>query len=137
MKIARIALTLIAGVALAPSASCGDDCRDLVRSAVHVTLYDIDDPSQIRVTVTSTDGTVLTDASLEELGELDAGSYDLTFRLDAPGLTAISHVNGVCTVGQLTGCDAEDQPAAGTPHVDLTLNGTALVGELSSNGACP
>jgi hypothetical protein len=134
MKPIRIVLILFTLVAVPAAVACDDDCPDLARPAVNVTLQGIEDTSLLRVSVATTDGTVLTDAELDQLSGLDAGSYDMVFTHDGSEFGSLS---GVCTVGALTGCDAEDAPASDTPSIEITMEGTDIDVSLASNGACP
>ena len=134
MKPIRIVLIMFTLVAVPLAVACDDDCPDLARPAVNVTLQGIEDTSLLRVSATTTDGTVLTDADLDQLSSLEAGSYDLVFTYDG---SEVGSLDGVCTVGALTGCDAEDAPASDTPSIEISMDGSDMDVSLASNGACP
>ena len=131
MKPIRIALIMFILVAVPAAVACDVDCPDLARPAVNVTLQGIENSSLLRVSAATTDSTVLTDADLDQLAGLEAGSYDMVFTYDG------SEIGSLSAVGPLTGCDAQDAPASDTPSIEISMDGSDMDVSLASNGACP
>lgn len=114
-------------------AACDAGCPDLALPAMLVSVDGID-ANRIRVTATHEGGLVLEDSELILLDGVGAGDYRLVFTLDG---TAESTLESVCTVGVLTGCDAEEAKPNDTPSILLTLEGSEFTATLQSNGRCP
>ena len=123
---------LLAAVALLLS-SCGS-CPDLALVAIAVDNTADVDPALVTVTITRDGDTVAADVPLAAPRDVDAGVYDVTFTLDGADTAELT---GVCTVGGLRGCDAEDAGEEATALVTLSAPGGVFAAELTRNGDCP
>ncbi len=133
MTPARLVIPLLAALALPLGFGCGAGCPDLALLAMDLALEGVTD-SELRVSASTGDGAVLTSAPLDELYGVGAGSYDLVFTRDG---TEVGSLDGVCTVGSLTGCAAQDAPASDTPEISIVADGSVVSVTLLSNGSCP
>lgn len=133
MRLERFVIPLLAVLMIILAHGCGDDCPDLALLAFSLDLQGIEE-SELKVSASTEDGTILTSAEISELYSLGAGSYDLVFTHEG---TEVGTLVDVCTVGALTGCDAENSPATDTPEI-LIASGTTSTGvSLVHNGKCP
>ncbi len=121
------------GILALLGAACDAGCPDLALPAMLVSVDGID-VDRIRVTATRSGASVLDDGELSLLDGVAAGDYRLVFTLDG---TAESTLESVCTVGMLTGCDAEEATPNATPSILLTLEASQFTATLQSNGRCP
>jgi len=127
---------LVVAFAFSGLLACGDTCPDLALRAFLVNTTGFDDPSLITVDVYGTGSLTpaFTGADLDQLADLNGGRYDLIFLFEG---TAFGEVTNVCTLGSLTGCDAEDVGDGGVPIINLVRDGTDLSAELMQPGTCP
>ena len=116
-------------------ASCS--CPDLAVQALVFTFEGVDG-SLLTLNVTDAESgeAVLTGASPDDAGTLEAGRYDITFDWD--GVQANS-LEDLCTEGYMTGCEAEDFEQEGgiVPNIVVEAFQDSIVATLESNGNCP
>lgn len=130
---AALGLSFLASAALASGCS---SCPDLAYRAFE---FDIQggDPSLIIMTVTdpATGATPCDQIALSENCRPPAGKYDLSFTVSG---AAVGSLTEVCTLGELSGCAAEDAEAKGAPaQIRLLRDGTGWTITLERQGVCP
>jgi hypothetical protein len=126
-----IGIPLLAGLSL----GC-ESCPDLWYRAFEFDVRGADE-SHVRMTATEqgTGRLGCEDVALSENCKANAGVYDLTFQLSG---VSIGGVDGVCTLGDLTDCAAEDAEARGPwPLIKLELSQGTWTHTIERQGVCP
>lgn len=117
-------LLLVALLASAAAAGCGDlECPCAAPPGIDFELHNDVVVANLGIGVYRDGATVASDASFHEVGMLEAGTYDLVFRLDG---VEIGRLDGVCTPGPGPGgCDC-DQPRP-TAAIRISTDSVALL----------